>query len=172
MLPSVSTVCELCAGKRFDASVLDDHLGGRDISEVLGMSVTEAEAFFGAGGSTNPGRARDPRPARRRRTRLRQPGQPLTTLSGGARQRLLAIQLAEKGDVYVLDEPTTGLHLAAVKQLLGLLDRLIDSGISVIVVEHHQAVMAHADWIIALVADGSTLTGHHLAEYVKDPKVG
>ena len=172
MLPSVSTVCELCEGKRFDASVLDDHLGGPDISEVLGMSVTEAEAFFGAGEARIPA-------ARAILARLADVGlgyvslgQPLTTLSGGARQRVLAIQLAEKGDVYVLDEPTTGLHLAAIKQLLGLLDRLIDSGISVIVVEHHQAVMAHADWIIALVVDGSTLTGQHLAEYVKDPKVG
>ncbi len=187
MLASVSTVCEVCEGKRFDASVLDYHLGGRDISEVLAMSVAEAEAFFASGDARTPA-------AHAILARLADVGlgyislgQPLTTLSGGERQRLkLAIQMAEKGDVYVLDEPTTGLHLADVEQLLGLLDRLVDAGKSVIVVEHHQAVMAHADWIIdlgpgaghdgglivfegtpaALVADRSTLTGQHLAEYV------
>jgi excinuclease UvrABC ATPase subunit len=187
MLASVSTVCEVCEGKRFDASVLDYHLGGRDISEVLAMSVTQAEAFFAAGDARTPA-------AHAILARLADVGlgyislgQPLTTLSGGERQRLkLAIQMAEKGDIYVLDEPTTGLHLADVEQLLGLLDRLVDSGKSVIVVEHHQAVMAHADWIIdlgpgaghdgglivfegtpaALVADRSTLTAQHLADYV------
>ncbi|GLZ39894.1 excinuclease ABC subunit A [Actinokineospora sp. NBRC 105648] len=187
MMAGVATTCEVCEGKRFDASVLDYHLGGRDISEVLAMSVTEAEAFFGAGDAQLPA-------AHAILTRLADVGlgylslgQPLTTLSGGERQRLkLATRMAEKGGVYVLDEPTAGLHLADVEQLLGLLDRLVDSGKSVIVVEHHQAVMAHADWIVDLgpgaghdggrvvfegtpadlVADRSTLTGEHLAAYV------
>lgn len=187
MMAGVATTCEDCEGKRFDASVLDYHLGGRDISEVLAMSVTEAEKFFGAGEARTPA-------AHRILERLADVGlgyltlgQPLTTLSGGERQRLkLATHMGDKGGVYVLDEPTTGLHLADVEQLLGLLDRLVDSGKSVIVIEHHQAVMAHADWIIDLgpgaghdggkivfegtpadlVADGSTLTGEHLAEYV------
>jgi excinuclease UvrABC ATPase subunit len=185
---SVASTCEECEGKRFQASVLDHHLGGRDISEVLAMSVTEAEEFFGAGEGRTPA-------AHAVLDRLADVGlgylslgQPLTTLSGGERQRLkLATHMAEKGGgVYVLDEPTTGLHLADVEQLLGLLDRLVDSGKSVIVIEHHQAVMAHADWIIDLgpgaghdggrivyqgtpadlVAAGSTLTGEHLAAYV------
>jgi excinuclease UvrABC ATPase subunit len=187
VLASVATTCEVCEGKRFDASVLDYHLGGRDISEVLAMSVTEAAEFFGVGEARTP-------PAHAILLRLADVGlgylslgQPLSTLSGGERQRLkLAIAMAEKGDIYVLDEPTTGLHLADVEQLLGLLDRLVDSGKSVIVVEHHQAVMAHADWIIdlgpgaghdggrivfegtpaELVANRSTLTGIHLAAYV------
>ncbi|MFE2599850.1 ATP-binding cassette domain-containing protein [Streptomyces sp. NPDC059396] len=187
MMAGVATTCEECEGKRFEASVLDHHLGGRDISEVLAMSVTEAEEFFGAGEASTPA-------AHRILGRLADVGlgylslgQPLTTLSGGERQRLkLATHMAEKGGVYVLDEPTTGLHLADVEQLLGLLDRLVDSGKSVIVVEHHQAVMAHADWIIDLgpgaghdggrivfegtpadlVAARSTLTGEHLAAYV------
>ncbi|MFI5770842.1 ATP-binding cassette domain-containing protein [Streptomyces sp. NPDC051658] len=187
MMAGVATTCEECEGKRFEASVLDYHLGGRDISEVLAMSVTEAEEFFGAGEARTPA-------AHKILERLADVGlgylslgQPLTTLSGGERQRLkLATHMAEKGGVYVLDEPTTGLHLADVEQLLGLLDRLVDSGKSVIVVEHHQAVMAHADWIIDLgpgaghdggrivfegtpadlVAARSTLTGEHLAEYV------
>ncbi|MET9430220.1 excinuclease ABC subunit UvrA [Streptomyces sp. NPDC003036] len=187
MMAGVATVCEECEGKRFQASVLDHHLGGRDISEVLAMSVTEAEEFFGAGEARTPA-------AHKILTRLADVGlgyltlgQPLTTLSGGERQRLkLATHMAEKGGVYVLDEPTTGLHLADVEQLLGLLDRLVDSGKSVIVIEHHQAVMAHADWIIDLgpgaghdggrivfegapadlVAARSTLTGEHLAAYV------
>ncbi|MFI0712271.1 ATP-binding cassette domain-containing protein [Streptomyces inhibens] len=187
MMAGVATTCEECEGKRFQASVLDHHLGGRDISEVLAMSVTEAEEFFGAGEAHTPA-------AHRILGRLADVGlgylslgQPLTTLSGGERQRLkLATHMAEKGGVYVLDEPTAGLHLADVEQLLGLLDRLVDSGKSVIVVEHHQAVMAHADWIIDLgpgpghdggkivfegtpadlVAAGSTLTGEHLAAYV------
>src|SRR4030081_1351073 len=149
MMAGVATTCEECEGKRFDASVLDYHFGGRDISEVLAMSVTEAEAFFGAGEARTPA-------AHAILDRLADVGlgslslaQPLTTLSGGERQRLkLATHMAEKGDVYVLDEPTTGLHLADVEQLLGLLDRLVESGKSVIVIEHHQAVMAHADWII------------------------
>jgi excinuclease UvrABC ATPase subunit len=184
---TVATTCEECQGKRFQASVLDYHLGGRDISEVLAMSVTEAEAFFGVGEAHTPA-------AHAILARLADVGlgyltlgQQLTTLSGGERQRLkLATQMAEKGDVYVLDEPTTGLHLADVEQLLGLLDRLVDSGKSVIVISHHQAVMAHADWIIDLgpgaghdggrivfegtpadlVAARSTLTGQHLAAYV------
>jgi excinuclease UvrABC ATPase subunit len=187
MMAGVATVCEVCEGKRFEASVLDYHLGGRDISEVLAMSVTEAERFFGAGEARTPA-------AHAILDRLVDVGlgylslgQPLTTLSGGERQRLkLATRMAEKGDVYVLDEPTTGLHLADVEQLLGLLDRLVDSGRSVIVIAHHQAVMAHADWIIDLgpgaghdggrivfegtpadlVAARSTLTGEHLAAYV------
>ncbi|MFK4596878.1 ATP-binding cassette domain-containing protein [Streptomyces pristinaespiralis] len=187
MMAGVATPCEECEGKRFQASVLEYHLGGRDISEVLAMSVTEAEAFFGTGEARTP-------TAHKILERLADVGlgyltlgQPLTTLSGGERQRLkLATHMAEKGGVYILDEPTTGLHLADVEQLLGLLDRLVDSGKSVIVIEHHQAVMAHADWIIDLgpgaghdggrivfegtpadlVAARSTLTGEHLAAYV------
>ncbi len=187
MMAGVATTCEDCQGKRFDASVLGHHLGGRDISQVLAMSVAEAEEFFGKGKAATPaahailGRLTDVGLG------YLTLGQPLTTLSGGERQRLkLAMFMAEKGGIYVLDEPTTGLHLADVEQLLGLLDRLVDSGKSVIVVEHHQAVMAHADWIIdlgpgaghdggevvfqgtpaELVADRSTLTGEHLAAYV------
>ncbi|WHM40414.1 excinuclease ABC subunit UvrA [Streptomyces sp. BPTC-684] len=187
MMAGVATTCEECEGKRFEASVLDHHLGGRDISEVLAMSVSEAEEFFADGEARTPA-------AHKVLTRLSDVGlgyltlgQPLTTLSGGERQRLkLATHMAEKGGVYVLDEPTTGLHLADVEQLLGLLDRLVDSGKSVIVVEHHPAVMAHADWIVDLgpgaghdggrivfegtpadlVATRSTLTGEHLAQYV------
>jgi excinuclease UvrABC ATPase subunit len=187
MMASVATTCEECEGRRFDASVLDYHLGGRDISEVLAMPVCEALEFFGGGKARTPaahailGRLADVGLG------YLSLGQPLTTLSGGERQRLkLATRMAEKGGVYVLDEPTNGLHLADVEQLLGLLDRLVDSGKSVIVIEHHQAVMAHADWIIdlgpgaghdggrivfegtpaALVAARSTLTGEHLAAYV------
>jgi len=187
MMAGVTTTCEECGGKRFDASVLDYHLGGRDISEVLAMSVTEAGEFFGAGEARIPsahailGRLADVGLG------YLSIGQPLTTLSGGERQRLkLATYMAEKGGIYVLDEPTTGLHLADVERLLGLLDRLVDAGKSVIVIEHHQAVMAHADWIIDLgpgaghdggrivfegtpadlVAARSTLTGEHLAAYV------
>jgi excinuclease UvrABC ATPase subunit len=187
MMAGVATTCEECEGKRFQASVLHYHLGGRDISEVLAMSVTEARGFFGAGKARTPA-------AQAILDRLAEVGlgyvslgQPLTTLSGGERQRLkLATHMGEKGGVYVLDEPTTGLHLADVEQLVGLLDRLVDSGKSVIVIEHHQAVMAHADWLIdlgpgaghdggrivfegtpaALVAARSTLTGKHLAAYV------
>ena len=186
-MDTVATTCEECEGKRFQASVLEYHLGGRDISEVLAMSVTEAREFFGVGEARTPAaHAILDRLADVGLGYLRL-GQPLTTLSGGERQRLkLAIQMAEKGDVYVLDEPTTGLHLADVEQLLGLLDRLVDSGKSVIVIAHHQAVMARADWIIDLgpgaghdggricfegtpadiVAARSTLTGKHLAAYV------
>jgi excinuclease UvrABC ATPase subunit len=187
MMAGVATTCEECEGKRFQASVLEYTLGGRNIADVLAMSVTEAEEFFSAGEARTPA-------AHAILDRLADVGlgylsldQPLTTLSGGERQRLkLATQMAEKGGVYVLDEPTTGLHLADVEQLLGLLDRLLDSGKSVIVIEHHQAVMAHADWIIDLgpgaghdggrivfegtpadlVAARSTLTGEHLAAYV------
>ncbi|TXK34976.1 excinuclease ABC subunit UvrA [Nonomuraea sp. C10] len=187
MMAGVATTCEECGGKRYQASVLEYHLGGRDISEVLAMSVTEAAEFFGAGEARTPaahailGRLADVGLG------YLSLGQPLTTLSGGERQRLkLATHLADKGGVYVLDEPTTGLHLADVEQLLGLLDRIVDSGKSVIVIEHHQAVMAHADWIVDLgpgaghdggrvvfegtpadlVAARSTLTGEHLAAYV------
>ena len=187
VMATVESVCEECEGRRFQASVLEYTLGGRNIAEVLAMSVTEAERFFGDGEAKTPA-------AHKVLARLADVGlgyltlgQPLTTLSGGERQRLkLATQMADKGDVYVLDEPTTGLHLADVEQLLGLLDRLVDSGRSVIVIEHHQAVMAHADWMIDLgpgaghdggriVFEGtpadlvearSTLTGEHLATYV------
>jgi excinuclease UvrABC ATPase subunit len=183
---SVAHVCEVCEGKRFQAEVLEYKLGGKDISEVLAMSVTEAEEYFDGPGKTPAAHAILSRMVDVGLGYLSL-GQPLTTLSGGERQRLkLAINMAEKGGIYVLDEPTTGLHLADVEQLLGLLDRLVDSGKSVIVIEHHQAVMAHADWIIdigpgaghdggsvvfegtpaELVADASTLTGQHLREYV------
>ena len=187
MMAGVATTCEVCEGKRFAASVLEYHLGGRDISEVLAMPVTEAGEFFGTGEARTPA-------AHAILDRLADVGlgylslgQPLTTLSGGERQRLkLATHMTGEGGVYILDEPTAGLHLADVEQLLGLLDRLVDSGKSVIVIEHHQAVMAHADWIIDLgpgaghdggrivfegtpgdlVAARSTLTGEHLAAYV------
>ncbi len=187
MMAGVATVCEECEGKRFQAEVLEYRFGGKDISEVLAMPVAEATEFFGSGDGENAA-------AHKILDRLADVGlgylslgQPLTTLSGGERQRLkLATHMGEKGGVYVLDEPTTGLHLADVEQLLGLLDRLVDSGKSVIVIEHDQAVMAHADWIIDLgpgaghdggrvvfegtpadlVAAGSTLTGKHLADYV------
>ncbi|MCE0762234.1 excinuclease ABC subunit UvrA [Pseudonocardia kujensis] len=187
MMAGVATTCEECEGKRFSAAVLEYRLGGKDISEVLAMPVAEAEEFFGAGEARTPA-------AHKILERLAAVGlgyltigQPLTTLSGGERQRLkLATHMGDKGGVYVLDEPTTGLHLADVEQLLGLLDHLVDTGKSVIVIEHHQAVMAHADWIIDLgpgaghdggrivfegtptdlVAARSTLTGEHLAAYV------
>ncbi len=187
VMATVESTCEECEGRRFQASVLEYTLGGRNIAEVLAMSMTEAEAFFADGEAKTPA-------AHKILGRIVDVGlgyltlgQPLTTLSGGERQRVkLATQMAEKGDVYVLDEPTTGLHLADVANLLGLLDRLVESGKSVIVIEHHQAVMAHADWIIdlgpgaghdggrivfegtgaELVADRSTLTGQHLAAYV------
>ena len=187
VMATVESTCEECEGRRFQSSVLEYTLGGRNIAEVLAMPVTEAEGFFGQGDAHTPA-------AHKVLDRLVDVGlgyvslgQPLTTLSGGERQRLkLATQMAEKGSVYVLDEPTSGLHLADVAQLLGLLDRLVDSGKSVIVIEHHQAVMAHADWIIDLgpgaghdggrvvyegtpadlVAARSTLTGEHLAAYV------
>jgi excinuclease UvrABC ATPase subunit len=187
MMAGVASVCEECEGKRFQAEVLEYTFGGRDISEVLALPVAEAEAFFADGDAHTPA-------AHTVLVRLADVGlgylslgQPLTTLSGGERQRLkLATHMAEKGGVYVLDEPTIGLHLADVAQLLGLLDRLVDSGKSVIVIAHHQAVMAHADWIIDLgpgaghdggrivfegtpadlVAARSTLTGEHLAAYV------
>jgi excinuclease UvrABC ATPase subunit len=187
IMATVESTCEECEGRRFQASVLEHTLGGRNIAEVLAMSVTEAAEFLGAGEARTPA-------AHAVLMRLADVGlgyvrlgQPLTTLSGGERQRLkLATQMAEKGEVYVLDEPTTGLHLADVANLLGLLDRLVDAGRSVIVIEHHQAVMAHADWIVdlgpgaghdggrvvfegtpaTLVAARSTLTGEHLAAYV------
>jgi excinuclease UvrABC ATPase subunit len=187
MMAGVATVCEECEGKRFQADVLKYTLGGKDISEVLAMPVLDALAYFGERESSVPA-------AHKILERLADVGlgylgigQPLTTLSGGERQRLkLATHLGERGGVYILDEPTIGLHLADVEQLLGLLDRIVDSGKSVIVIEHHQAVMAHADWIIDLgpgaghdggrivfegtpadlVAVRSTLTGEHLASYV------
>jgi excinuclease UvrABC ATPase subunit len=186
-MDTVATTCEACEGKRFQPAVLDYHLGGFDISEVLAMSVTEAEAFFADGDARIPA-------AHAILQRLADVGlgylslgQPLTTLSGGERQRLkLAIHLGEEGGVYVLDEPTGGLHLADVEHLLGLLDRLVDAGKSVVVIEHNQAVMAHADWLVDLgpgagheggrvvfegtpadlVAARSTLTGVHLADYL------
>ena len=187
VMETVATTCEDCEGKRFQAAVLEYALAGHNIADVLAMPVTEAEQFFGEGEAATPA-------AHKILDRLADVGlgylslgQPLTTLSGGERQRLkLATQMGEKGDVYVLDEPTTGLHLADVEQLLSLLDRLVDSGKSAIVIEHHQAVMAHADWIVDLgpgaghdggkivfegtpadlVAARSTLTGEHLADYV------
>jgi len=187
VMATVESTCEECEGKRFQAEVLEYKFGGKDISEVLAMPVAEAEEFFGAGEARTPA-------AHKILDRLADVGlgylslgQPLTTLSGGERERLkLATHMADKGGVYVLDEPTTGLHLADVEQQLGLLDRLVDAGKSVIVIEHHQAVMAHADWIIDLgpgaghdggrivfegtpadlVAARSTLTGEHLAAYV------
>jgi excinuclease UvrABC ATPase subunit len=187
MMAGTAITCEVCGGKRFSDAVLEYTFGGQDISEVLSMPVARARAFFAEGEARTPA-------AHKILERLDDVGlgyltlgQPLTTLSGGERQRLkLATQMADKGDVYVLDEPTTGLHLADVENLLGLLDRLVDAGKSVIVIEHHQAVMAHADWIIDLgpgaghdggtlvfegtpadlVASAETLTGQHLAEYV------
>ena len=187
MMAGVATTCEDCEGKRFDASVLDYTFGGRNIAEVLAMPINEALEFFGAGDAKVPA-------AHKILQRLSDVGlgyislgQPLTTLSGGERQRLkLAVHMSDDGGIYLLDEPTTGLHLADVEQLLGLLDQLVDSGRSVIVIEHHQAVMAHADWLIDigpgaghdggrvvfegtpsdLVAARSTLTGQHLAAYV------
>jgi excinuclease UvrABC ATPase subunit len=187
VMATVATTCEECEGKRFQAEVFNYKLGGKDIGEVLAMPVAEAEEFFGNGQGNTPA-------AHKILDRLSDVGlgyltlgQPLTTLSGGERQRIkLATRMAEKGDIYLLDEPTTGLHLADVEQLLGLLNRLVDSGKSVIVIAHHQAVMAHADWIIDLgpgagrdggrivfegtpadlVAARSTLTGEHLAAYV------
>ena len=186
-METVTTTCEVCAGKRFEAAVLEYRFGGRTIAEVLDMPVSEALGFFGGGEARIPA-------AHAILARLSDVGlgylglgQPLTTLSGGERQRLkLATRMGEQGGLYILDEPTSGLHLADVEQLLGLLDRLVDGGKSVIVIEHHQAVMAHADWIIdlgpgaghdggrivfegtpaALVAARSTLTGQHLAAYV------
>ena len=187
LMAGVATACEVCEGRRFSADVLGYTFGGRNIAEVLGLPVTEAEAFFGDGEAATPA-------AHKILQRLADVGlgyinlgQPLTTLSGGERQRLkLAAQMGDKGRIYVLDEPTTGLHLADVENLLGLMDRLVDAGKSVIVIEHHQAVMAHADWIIdvgpgaghdggqivfegtpaGLAGAGSTLTGEHLAAYV------
>ncbi len=187
VMATVESTCEECEGRRFQAAVLEYTFGGKNISEVLALPVTEATEFFGSDEAKVPA-------AHKILSRLSDVGlgylslgQPLTTLSGGERQRLkLATQMADKGDVYILDEPTTGLHLADVENLLGLLDRLVDSGKSVIVIEHHQAVMAHADRIIDLgpgaghdggrvvfegtpadlVADRSTLTGEHLAAYV------
>ncbi|BBX31058.1 ABC transporter-like protein [Mycolicibacterium mageritense DSM 44476 = CIP 104973] len=191
VMATVESPCEDCEGKRFDASVLGYTLGGRNIAEVLAMPVTEALEFFGTGDARIPA-------AHKILERLADVGlgyltlgQPLTTLSGGERQRLklasaLSASKAGESEVYLLDEPTTGLHLADVEQLLGLLDRLVDSGKSVVVIEHHQAVMAHADWVIDmgpgaghdggrvvfegtpadLIADRSTLTGQHLAQYV------
>ncbi|WP_144718150.1 ATP-binding cassette domain-containing protein [Agrococcus jejuensis] len=186
-MSTVSTTCEDCGGKRFMASVLEYTLGDLDISEVLGLSVAEARAYFAAGPSKVPAALSIVERLADVGLGYIKLGQPLNTLSGGERQRLkLAVQMAEDGGVYVLDEPTTGLHLADVQHLLGLLDRLVDSGKTVIVIEHHQAVMAHADWIVDLgpgaghdggrvvfegtpadlVAARSTLTGEHLAEYV------
>ncbi|MDT7790537.1 MAG: hypothetical protein QOF58_8956 [Pseudonocardiales bacterium] len=190
IMATIESPCDVCEGKRFDQAVLEFKFGGKDISEVLAMPVAEAVEFFGSGEAKTPA-------AHAILSRLADVGlgylslgQPLTTLSGGERQRLkLATHMGDKGGIYVLDEPTTGLHLADVEQLLGLLDRLVESGKSVIVIEHHQAVMAHADWIIDLgpgaghdggkivfegtpadlVADRSTLTGEHLADYVGAP---
>jgi excinuclease UvrABC ATPase subunit len=188
MMEGVTTVCEECEGKRFQASVLEYKLGGKDISQVLAMPVTEAEAFFALGEAKVPAAHTILRRLQDVGLGYLSLGQPLTTLSGGERQRLkLAAQMGDKGEIYILDEPTSGLHLADVENLLSLLDRLVDSGKSVIVIEHHQAVMAHGDWIIdlgpgaghdggnivfegtpaELVAAKSTRTGQHLAGYVR-----
>jgi excinuclease UvrABC ATPase subunit len=187
MMAGVTTVCEECEGRRFQASVLDYRLGGLNIAEVLDLSVEDAVGFFGAGAAHTPAAHAILRRMADVGLGYLRLGQPLTTLSGGERQRLkLATHMGADGGVYVLDEPTTGLHLADLEQLLGLLDRLVESGKSVIVIEHHQAVMAHADWILDLgpgaghdggrivfegtpadlVAARSTLTGEHLAAYV------
>jgi len=187
MMAGVSTVCEDCEGRRFQASVLNYRLGGLNIAEVLDLSVEEAVGFFGAGEAKVPAAQAILRRLADVGLGYLRLGQPLTTLSGGERQRLkLATHMGADGGVYVLDEPTIGLHLADLKQLLGLLDQLVDSGKSVIVIEHHQSVMAHADWIIDLgpgaghdggrvvfegtpadlMAAKSTLTGEHLAEFV------
>ena len=187
VMASVSTTCEECEGKRFQAAVLEYHFGGLNISEVLALPATEAAEFFARPESSVPAAATIARRLTDVGLGYVSLGQPLTTLSGGERQRLkLATQMADKGEIYVLDEPTNGLHLADVENLLGLLDRLVEAGKSVIVIEHHQAVMAHADWIIdlgpgaghdggrvvfegtpsQLVADAHTLTGEHLAAYV------
>jgi excinuclease UvrABC ATPase subunit len=191
-MAGVATTCEVCEGKRFEASVLEYKLGGKNIAEVLALPAEEAVAFFGPGEANVPAAAKVAARLADVGLGYLTLGQPLTTLSGGERQRVkLATHLGPKGGgdkngVYILDEPTAGLHLADVEQLLGLLDRLVDAGKSVIVIEHHQAVMAHADWIIDLgpgaghdggrivfegtpadlVAARSTLTGEHLAAYV------
>jgi excinuclease UvrABC ATPase subunit len=186
-MDSIETPCEDCGGKRFQAAVLEYKLGGKDITEVLDLPVAEARLFFGDGEAKLPAAAAILGRLEDVGLGYLSLGQPLSTLSGGERQRIkLAIQMGEKGDVYVLDEPTTGLHLADVDKILGLLDRLVDAGKTVIVIEHHQAVMAHADWIIDigpgaghdggevvfegvpadLVAQQKTLTGEHLAAYV------
>jgi len=186
-MDTIETPCEDCGGKRFQAAVLEYKLGGKDITEVLDLPVSEARVFFSEGAAKLPAAAAILGRLQDVGLGYLSLGQPLSTLSGGERQRIkLAIQMGEKGDVYVLDEPTTGLHLADVDTILGLLDRLVDAGKTVVVIEHHQAVMAHADWIIdvgpgaghdggrivfegtpaELVADGSTLTGEHLAAYV------
>ncbi|MEJ1087560.1 excinuclease ABC subunit UvrA [Microbacterium sp. Mu-80] len=186
-MDTIETPCEDCGGKRFQAAVLEYKLGGRDITEVLDLPVAEARTFFASDEAKIPAVVKILSRMDDVGLGYLTLGQPLSTLSGGERQRLkLAIQMGEQGDTYVLDEPTTGLHLADVDNLLGLLDRLVDSGKTVIVIEHHQAVMAHADWVIDigpgaghdggrvvfegtpadLVAAKSTLTGEHLAEYV------
>jgi excinuclease UvrABC ATPase subunit len=187
-MDTVATICEDCGGKRFQAAVLELRYGGLNIAEVLDLPVAEARAFFAADGTRTPAATTILERLEDVGLGYLKLGQPLTTLSGGERQRLrLATHMAEKGGIYVLDEPTSGLHLADVDHLLALLDRLVDSGKSVIVIEHHQAVMAHADWIIDLgpgaghdggrvVFEGTpadlvsakkkTLTGKHLAEYV------
>ncbi|WP_136052790.1 ATP-binding cassette domain-containing protein [Microbacterium sp. K36] len=186
-MDTIETPCEDCGGKRFQAAVLEYKLGGKDITQVLDLPVSEARVFFSEGAAKLPAAAAILGRLEDVGLGYLSLGQPLSTLSGGERQRIkLAIQMGEKGDVYVLDEPTTGLHLADVDTILGLLDRLVDAGKTVVVIEHHQAVMAHADWIIdvgpgaghdggrivfegtpaELVADGSTLTGEHLAAYV------
>jgi excinuclease UvrABC ATPase subunit len=187
MMAGVTTICEECEGRRFQAPVLEYRLGGLNIAEVLDLPVDDAARFFAAGASRTPSAHLILKRMADVGLGYLRLGQPLTTLSGGERQRLkLATYMGADGGVYVLDEPTTGLHLADLEGLLGLLDRLVDSGKSVIVIEHHQAVMAHADWIIdlgpgaghdggrvvfegtpaALVGAGSTLTGRHLARFV------
>jgi excinuclease UvrABC ATPase subunit len=186
-METVATPCEDCGGKRFQASVLELRFGGLNIAEVLDLPVAEAHAFFSEGDAKTPAAASILARLMAVGLGYLKLGQPLPSLSGGERQRLkLATRMAEKGGIYVLDEPTSGLHLADVDNLLGLLNRLVDGGKSVIVIAHHQAVMAHADWIIDLgpgaghdggrivfegtpadlVAARSTVTGEHLAAYV------
>src|SRR5690606_17239237 len=186
-MDTIETPCEDCGGKRFQAGVLEYKLAGKDITEVLDLPVSEALGFFAEGEAKIPAAVKILQRLNDVGLGYLSLGQPLSTLSGGERQRVrLAIQMAEDGDVYVLDEPTTGLHLADVDTILGVLDRLVDAGKTVIVIEHHQAVMAHADWLIDvgpgagheggtivfegtpadLIAQKSTLTGEHLAAYV------
>src|SRR5699024_6768109 len=193
IMAGVAVTCEECDRERFQASVLEYRLGDRNISQVLQMPVDEAHAFFSDGQARTPAAVKILARLADAGLGYLRLGQPLTTLSGGERQRLkLATHMGEKGGIYVLDEPTSGLHLADVEQLLALLDRLVDAGKSVIVIEHHQAVMAHADWIIDLgpgaghdggrivfegtpadlVADRSTLTGEHLGSYVANRDEG
>ena len=186
-METVATPCEDCDGKRFQAAVLEYRFGGLNIAEVLDLSIAEAHEFFAAGEAKTPAVVKILQRLEDVGLGYVRLGQPLNSLSGGERQRIkLAMHMKDTGGIYILDEPTTGLHLADVDNLLALLNRLVDAGKTVIVIEHHQAVMAHADWIIDLgpgagddggrivfegtpadlIAAGTTLTGKHLARYV------